>query len=283
VASDERLETRQERGIMASAPTPKLVIPNPQAPKTLGILSIIFGSVLLLFGTCQGFMIIFGPTFGRLMDTSLKDTQAQIDAERQSELNRLKSRELAAESPEEKARIQSERQALEARPKVRIQTTSVAQSFDQFRDPVFMAYTWASTSTGLLLDVFMIVTGIGLLRLRPWGRTGSLWMAGLRIARVLFFSTISMLVIVPRTIELQRKQFQEIENQMKAQGQAPPPGLRMSEFSKISAAATYGGIIAYVVFAPIYPIILLVALNRPRVKAAFVALNKPEYPETFLS
>ena len=62
------------------------VQPKPGVPKTLGILSIVFASLILLFDTCQGFMSYFASSIGHVLDANLKNVQSQIDAQWKAEL-----------------------------------------------------------------------------------------------------------------------------------------------------------------------------------------------------
>src|SRR5690348_8907338 len=89
------------------------VTPNPSSPKTIGTLNIVFGSALLLCGGCYGFYTVLmsqmAPTMGQAV-------QAQVEAERSAQIEKLKDREDEAESDEEKQELRARRLKLEAEP-----------------------------------------------------------------------------------------------------------------------------------------------------------------------
>ena len=89
------------------------VVPNPQIPRSFGLMNIIFGSVMLLVGAGYATMYAFAPTITQQMRAEIKKQQEIKRAERESKLAELKQQEDAAKTDEDKATIRDERKALE--------------------------------------------------------------------------------------------------------------------------------------------------------------------------
>jgi hypothetical protein len=247
-----------------------MIIPNPQAVKTLGMLSIVFSSMILFCDTCTGFSQAFGAVFARVMDVNMRGLQSGVDTAWKQEERTLKRREAAAKTPEEKASAQRALSSFQSRPRPVIQTTNMKQTMDQFKDPVTAAVTWTSLGTSFLLNGMMLAGGIGLILLADWGRKLSIWVAILKIARLFLLVVVTFVVIMPKTVALQRAQFREIEaKQKEASGGKQVAGPDMGMIGNVAIASSYASILSYYLVAPIFPIILLIALNRRRVRAAF--------------
>lgn len=102
-----------------------LVIPNQGIPKTLGILNVIFGVILILYGFCVlGSTLVF-PTLMQFAEKAAKDVQAKEAARKQAELKSLDDRLASAKTDEEKKSIEAEKanvSSLPAAPQVDIST-----------------------------------------------------------------------------------------------------------------------------------------------------------------
>ena len=78
-------------------------------PKTLGILSIIFGVLMFLGGFCiVGFMVAW-PTISSLVQKGIKDTQAKVKAQQEAQLKDLDELQKAAKTVDEKTAIQRQK------------------------------------------------------------------------------------------------------------------------------------------------------------------------------
>jgi hypothetical protein len=254
---------------MSSAPKSMMIMPNVQAPRTLGILCIIFASYLLLCDSCTGFFAAFGTVFAKAMDINFRGMQAQIDSGYKSEVRTYEKREAAAKTEEDKERVRKERKDFESKPRPVI-TTGLPQNIDQLRDPTLSAFNWVSLGTGMLLNSLMLAGGLGLIALSEPGRRLSIWVAGLKIARLALLTAFTFGVIIPKTVEIQRGQFKRIQVEQKAaMGKAAAGGPDFGVLETVAVASSYATWGGYFLLAPIFPIVLLVALNRPRVRAAF--------------
>src|SRR6266446_6047649 len=98
-----------------STPAPgRFVVPSPRIPKTLGMLHIIFASLLLMCSLCMGFYVAILPALSKGMTEITKKAEDQVKAQRQAALKSLEEQEKAAETEQEKAELRQRRLELEA-------------------------------------------------------------------------------------------------------------------------------------------------------------------------
>lgn len=115
------------------------------------------------------------------------------------------------------------------------------------QDNAFYRY-WmiGSVGMGVIASVVLLVAGIGLLRMQNWGRLVSFGYSVYAILAGLAGMVVTMAVLVPA---------------LKSQGSNNPAA--MAGLIGGVAGGMIGGCIALV-----YPILLLIFLNRPKVRAA---------------
>lgn len=119
------------------------------------------------------------------------------------------------------------------------------------QNPGYVMYTNISMVVGAVFTLVLLLAGIGLLMLRPWGRWLSIAYAVFAIISLIVNSLINYYFLLAPMIDKLA---------------ALPPGQE-------KAAATGGivGMVAGICLGPIYPVILLVFMFRPNVMAAFRA------------
>ena len=122
---------------------------------------------------------------------------------------------------------------------------------------------WASSDAiaTLLLNLGMIVAGIGLLMRHGWGRTMAIWVATFKIVTIIASQAYWAMVCVPSAAA----KFGEAISSMPNSGPSPDASAMSFGFT---AYMTVIAVIT-VVFCSIYPIICLLLLRMTRVKAAF--------------
>ncbi|HEX8200536.1 MAG TPA: hypothetical protein VF590_08610 [Isosphaeraceae bacterium] len=243
----------------------QLVLPTPRGPKTIGVLNIVFGSLLLLCIPCVGAYMALIANLGSIMAAQTQAMQAQQKAMQQQSLADLAQREAEAATEAEKAQIQSERQALLTRP-----TQPAMPNMDLMtggmKDPRVVAHYVADFGSGMLLNVLMLAAGIGLVRLREWGRRMSLWVAGLKLARLLAVTASVIVVVVPVTTRNMQRAFAELQQQAgPAPAQGQPNAAEMAQ-SLGTMSTVYA--IGLLILGAIYPAITLAVLTRPGSRAA---------------
>jgi hypothetical protein len=125
--------------------------------------------------------------------------------------------------------------------------------------PFYKAYIGASLVLNVVWDVLMIGGGIGLLNLRPYGRTLSISYGAGRLLWGLFVIVFSLIWVTPAS--------EEAMKHMKF----PPEAEAMKGI--LTALTNFGLIIQLVVL--IYPAIVLIVMYLPAVRAAFAGGPPP--------
>ena len=257
-----------------------VVLPKPAIPKTLGILNVIFAVLLILFGLCIGGMAIIAPQIQKFGQGIVEQQKAQVKAQKDSDLKTLDDRASAATTEEEKATIAAERAAVVDRPEPI--TPNITAQTDAARDPKVMGYTATSVITGLILHVSLLVAGIGLIRLTSWGRTLTLWWAGLQIAQLLILSAINFTLIYPIQKRAADIGMAEMRKQLTGPN-APPNAAIMLQSAEFTAnLALYIGIVIALIGLS-YPVLCLVLLRTPGARAACLGPNGKVGPPTQFS
>jgi hypothetical protein len=269
---------------------PGYVVPNPGPAKTVGILNIVVGSVLVVWGLCSGISALVMPMTREWIEVSQKKIEvaneeaakAKIDAD----LAELDARERAAKTEEEKAEIKIEREAVKTRPTKPMITVDMSSSFKPASDPVYLRYEIANTVSGLLLNIALLVAGIGLIRLRESARQVTVWTCVLKIIRAIVLGAAAIIYVVPLMSRAADEQMQKMGAQIQAAqpNRAGPPVQQqlsvMSKYMAIGYAAMY---IAMFGISAAYVAVILIVLTRPRVKAACIAASKPQPAPDLLS
>ena len=118
--------------------------------------------------------------------------------------------------------------------------------------------------SGLVLNVAMLVSGIGLFQLKESGRRLALWTFGLKIVRLAVLATIMIVVIIPITAKMSSEMMAGIVQN----GAGGPPAVMMTNMAKFQAAFGTAQAVLGVVFGSIWPVIGIVLLSRPGTRVA---------------
>jgi hypothetical protein len=127
-----------------------------------------------------------------------------------------------------------------------------------YASPQFMTWSRIHTPVGYVLAAVLLVSGIGLLKLKPWARTAAIGYAFGTIILSCISSFVFVRYVLPVMLE-------------KAATLSGPDAFAL----KIGAyAGASGGFIGL-----IYPALLLFFMTRPHIKAAFISpLQPPALP-----
>ena len=126
---------------------------------------------------------------------------------------------------------------------------------------IFTTYEiWGSSM--LLVNVALMIAGIGLLRMEEWGRWTSVVSASLGIALNLLFGVYQLLVVMPALTGFN-------QDMLTRRHQVAP--------DIVLTNVTRNGILIGLLLLMSYPIIVLIVMLRPSVRAAFAA-PPPEEP-----
>ena len=241
--------------------------PKTTIPKTIGTLNIVFGSLLMLGAICSGLGLAMQSAMGPMMAAQQQQFQQMQEADRAQKLQELHDREKAAADENEKAAIQAQQKALKAMPVSKVPDMA---KFAQDAD-LQTGYIIADVVTGLLLNILLIVSGIGLLSFKEWGRRLGLWVAAAKIIRLVALYGYFIVVVVPNVTKALTTMFKDMFEEA---AKAAPPGQRVPGAAEMEQMGTGMGIfytafaVGMMILGVIYPIIVLILLSRSRVKAA---------------
>jgi hypothetical protein len=250
---------------MSNALPPGYAVPNTSLPKTTGTLNIVFASLTLLFVILQIVMTLLAPMLMDFAQSSVREVQAKAEASRKQQIAALKKDEAEAKTEEEKKQIRGQIEAIEARPQP--DGPDLKAIMGQMDSPVIRAYTWTDMLTALILNVLMLASGIGLLRLKESARRLALWVAGLKIARLAVLLVVQIVFILPVSTKLQREMITEM-------GGTGAPNAQAAEMTaKMGAAAGVAMTVILSVLSMVWPILMIVLLTRPGSRAACLAAS----------
>ena len=245
--------------------------PPTSAHKMIGTLNVLFAGLMLLCGACSGVSALMQVAMAPMTEGYQKTMQETINAQAQKEqdkkIDALKEQEAAATTDEEKAELAAKRQALEDRPPPEI---PMADMMAAYRDPRLIGYVIGDIASGLLLNIFLFISGIGLLAARAWARKMGLWVAALKIVRLVVVYGFAIAVVVPVFSEKMGEMMEKMTTQMQQQqpAGAPPMPQIGQTLAAVYGIAMSAGAVLMILFGTVYPIIMLWVLTRPKVKAA---------------
>ena len=240
--------------------------PGTGIPKTIGILNIVFGSLLLLCVICLALSLAMQFAMGPMFAAQQQQAQQMFAAERQRQLAELQALEQGAANEKEKAGFEAKKKALQAQP---IPKMPDMAKFTQ--DASFQVYGITDVVSGLILNILMVVSGAGLVSLKEWGRRLGLWVAAIKIVRLIALNVFFILVVVPNMTEAFVSMFQDMVEEMARVAPAGGPVPGAAEIKQMAAVMgiMYSCIaVGMIILGVIYPVIVLILLSRPHVKAA---------------
>jgi hypothetical protein len=257
-------------------PTP---LARPGLPKTIGILDLVFGGFLLLCGA--GGLTTFVPFLVRNNPLQIDpaETQEVADQMRRLMIEDLRNQGSVAATPTEKDRIRKVRLDLESRP---VDLSAKVDFAAINRDlPWLSRYLWADFLSGTLLNVLLIVAGVGLVRLKQWGRRLGIWVAALKLVRLVALCALLTAIVVPalsRTLgqfartDVGEAFVRQAVEQQNTRSIASPAGstlrLSASDIVEILRAVGYGYAFMSLGLGAIFPAVSLVVLTRPGARLA---------------
>ncbi len=263
-----RFEYGELGPIMSNAMPPDYVLPNNSLPKTTGILNIVFASFILLFEIVSIGSLVAAPMMVEFAESQVQEAQAKKAAARNRQIDTLRQQEEEAETAEQKESIREERLAIEAKPLP--ESPDMKAFAKQMNTPMIQGFQGISLVTGIVLNVLMLISGVGLLRLREWARRLALWVGGFKIARQVLQALINITVIMPISMKAQREMMAQMQAGAGANAQF------MESMAKVGAAAGSAMVVLLVVLGVIWPIIMIVLLTRPGSRAACQAASYVE-------
>ena len=251
------------------APPPKArALPNPRTTLVLGIFNVNFAILLMLCGLVSSASLVVTPAVARAMSglqTKLKD---EVEQKRNEQLKALGDEAKTATTEKEKNAIAARRKVVEERPVVPM-TPMMNFSDMGMDDPTLLTWSWIELTTGLVLNLMLLASGIGLLHCKTWSWKLGLWTAILKIARLMVVYAACIIVVIPI---FSQKMGNAVTNMMTAQQvQAGRPAASMPSvdmFVKIYSVMYSGMAVGMIALGSVYPSVMIWTLTRPGVRAA---------------
>lgn len=229
---------------------------TPGVVKTLGTLNIVFGvGLMLCCTTCDAYLVAI-PSLMSLVERQQQAVQEQLQARRDAEIQALRVQEEKAETAEEKAKARADRIATESLPLPNPPMAMVDVSAYGLDDPRVRIHYAVEGVTCLLVNMLLLISGIGLLRLKNWGRRMAIQVAVLKIVRLALLAASLLLIVQP------------ITNAKLAQAGARKPDAEQVEAMKNLQSFTSILLIPYLGVGSVYPGVLICLLTRPGARAA---------------
>lgn len=254
------------------------VLPTPRRAKLVGTLNIVFASLLLLYILFQLAMLFFTPVIMEMSIGMVKQAQTKVEQQRKDEETELKKEAAAAKTAEEKKQVEERLSTLEKTPTVTM--PDMSKVTDMMKNPVIRANQWGDMISGLVLNVAMLVSGIGLVQLKEWGRQLALWTFGLKIVRLGVLATVMIIFIIPITAKMSS----DMMAGMVQSGAGGPQAVMMGNMAKFQAAFGTAQAVLGFVFGSIWPVIGIVLLSRAGTRVACQASKpKPRYSDEGLT
>lgn len=254
-------------------PAETSIEPNPGLARSLGTLNIVFGAILLLCGLCSGISLLSMAFAGTMAN------QAQFQAQWQQAWKQARDQQLARLQQElDATKDAAVRQRIEAR-MAEIREASPPEvdfaAMYGIKDPAVVVFWSVELLSGIIFNLLLIVGGIGLLSLADWGRKLSIYVAVLKLVRLVGLYGYALLAVVPVMARDMAQAFHDMAGSVpENRGQEVPPVAEMAQGFGIAWALGLG---VFAVLAVIYPLLMLFLLARPSVKAATRVREAPGF------
>ena len=174
------------------------VSPEPILTRSLGILTIAIGIVLLLLVLFETLITLGLPAFGRLLDFVQAQQASQMEAKHKAALGGFEKRAADAETIEQRAKIEAERAVFELNGGSTTPFSGFTMDFAD--DPEIRSRTLIRFVAIVVPLLGLIVSGIGLVQRWRWSRKAALVSASGLIVGVVFGSVL-LAGLVPRMSE----------------------------------------------------------------------------------
>jgi hypothetical protein len=247
------------------------VLPNYRTPRLTGIFNIVFAANIFLYVLPMAVVTASIPLVGKAMNEIKRQIDEKAETTRKVELADVAAKVKSAKTDQEKIELEARRLELESRPKA-----SMPGMFDfnklGFDEPVFMGWYGVEVVTSVVLNLTMMISGIGLLSYREWARRMAIGTAVFKIIRLVLVYGFAIVVIIPLfTRNLAPMVVEMVAQQQQAMG-VPKAGAPPVEFLQRVYMVTYSVIAAgVIVIGSVYPSVVVWLLTRPSTRAACLA------------
>jgi hypothetical protein len=254
-------------------------VPQPGLLKTIGVLNVLFGGALLLYGlSCLN---VTAPLLvGRIpLRFEPELTQAVFDGLRDEQVKFLRDQEKAAPTDAERKRLMKERLDVEAKHSRVKDEVDFAKINTELSLSRLGFYLWVDVLGGPVLNLLFVFSGFGLLLRKNWARLVAAATAALKLLRLVVLTGLLIFAVIPHVCAVfdsfmatdtgRQVITQAIQRQQAQQG-AAPGGPQPSPDEIARALRGVSTVLAVFVacFGAVYPLIALILLTRPGARAA---------------
>jgi hypothetical protein len=260
---------------MSSKSEPGRVARRSRIPRIFGVLNLVFGSIMLLVGAGYVVWFVMAPSFTQQIQVNVQQQQSAAKAKRDADIAEYKAKEAAAKTEEEKQEWKDLRTTLESTTPPVIVKMDDLSGWDVMADHRLAIFYWTEVTSGILLNLLMIIAGAGLVALADWSRRLALGVAGAKVVRWVAILVFTLTLIIPITSERMHAAFSKPEVQASGPG-APFSATQIVQYMAIFSAVTA---VFSAILAVIYPSLSIWFLTRPEARAACLRRMEPPLPE----
>lgn len=242
---------------MSSAVSSVEIRPDRQTPKTLGMLNVAYGLGLIVVTLCSNFYAMLVPLLSVALDQQAARAEAQYQA-RKVEYDDLRKQEAGAATDEERKPLTEKREAMEKDQEAAVRMPRM-KSLAQLRTPAILGHLVFDLASGIVLNLAMFASGIGLWKLRRWGRYLWLGTAWLKLLRLIVLATSAALIVAPTV----GRAISALEAENLGGATSTDAGPAVAWFVTLYY-------LALAVFGSIYPLLSVWLLGLPSIRAAFL-------------
>ena len=243
---------------------------NPNLIKTFGWLNIIFGGLLMVCMPCGSLYMVMIPDMLKWSQGLQEQAMRAQEVRREAALTELRKELGTAEDEQKKAEIRSRIIEVEGESAPVAVTGVDPGMIEAFASPVVRGHFLIDAATGVLVNLALLISGIGLVKLKPWAFALARGTAIVKILRIVLLAASSLFLVSPAMYEGlgraddARKAKVEAEAKARPPGEpAPPAAPSMSDAIRSMRSFSYVSSVVWIVFACAYPILLLVFVKQP--------------------
>lgn len=223
--------------------------PLPVLLVTVGVLNILAGLVCC---PLNGFSVVSPMVFGGVQEMleGVEDQQLQA---RQGQLDILEEDIAATETEDERLLLQKERELVLSQPPV----FRASKMYSAYTEPRTAGWFIVDGVTGLLGNILLLISGIGLLQRKSWGRMLAMGVSAYKLLLGVGSSIWYGFVVMP-------SMFENMSNLSGGLPGAPPPNLGPS----IQLIGGFTSLLMFL-YCAIYPVAVLVILNLESIRKVY--------------
>jgi hypothetical protein len=258
---------------MTDSVAPKIVETNPRIPTVLGIFNILIGALILLYWLG---LIAWSLAMPALTEQFLTIGQRN----RLEQMSMLEARIAALKAESTKSQT-SEARKQAIREEITDLELDLELDYGDLRGGGAMGlgrtiHYWADVAVGVVANVLLIYSGLGLMALRPWSRTMALWLAAFKVAWLTAMTALAFMVIIPQEVRETQTTLLKMEarEQRRNGGGSPLPFRTPADVAAITAQTSAAFTTTEFLISLAYPLLILWLLNKQTVKDA-IRLSSP--------